>query len=441
MKFGGYQLNRREKLLLLLLIIACGLVFVNKIVLARQIPAYRDLKTRLEAYRVQLVAAQKSAAQVETFAREAEAARKAWDQAIRHYGFTIGSSFNFFEAAQPQDGAVRLLTLRPLPIEKKYSFHVYPYEVAVSGPYPAVEAYIGQLESLPVPTALRNLKLLAQEGKKGIVEGNFILELYDLGGDTFQPGPVALFPAGREDGFTPTPAVAVAGEEKAGKKTADIRQGNDTGEGRDTSTKVPVPPPVSQNPVLNGGGNGSKGEVVRGQVSMEDVGHESQYTLPRIVNGRLVRGGAFQEPPGDKGDVWLEELRVMRNIGPFFVMDRPAALIGMEIGRSVGVKLDKEKRAAELRVELQKRYIRLQGYIGVDDGYAASSGKVKATIFADGRQLYQGEMRPGDYPEYVELSLYGVQKLTFNLEWQDGGLGNYTQLMAVLAGIHFSPAD
>ncbi|MDK2895851.1 MAG: hypothetical protein PWQ98_1978, partial [Moorella sp. (in: firmicutes)] len=39
------------------------------------------------------------------------------------------------------------------------------------------------------------------------------------------------------------------------------------------------------------------------------------------------------------------------------------------------------------------------------------------------------------------LPLFFVQQLTFSLEWQAGGIGDYDQLLATLASLHFSRKD
>ncbi|MBE3572842.1 MAG: type 4a pilus biogenesis protein PilO [Moorella humiferrea] len=447
MKFGTYQFSRREKILLVLLAVVVGIIFFNYVVLGQQLPAYRELRGRLKAGQERLAAARQAAASAAELAKKADQARAAWEAARLHLGFTLRGTAPFLEAAQPRDRSLQVLAFRPLPVEKRDPFRVYPYEVAVSGPYPALQDYISQLESLPALTAIHNLKILARQGNNAAVETSFIIDLYDLGEGNPLPAAVALFPAGRADGFTP-PAGAVAAGDGAKGAGASPGQGEAAGSSPPspstavTPGSVPVKlspaPPASPAPAVNPGTNPPPGPVFP---SPAGAGQAPQYTFPRQVKGRLVVGDAFQEPPAGDGDVWLEELRVLRNVGPFYVLERPAALAGMNLGRSIGVTLSKDKTKAELKVDLRGRYTRLQGYAGIDDSFANSSGKVKVTIFADGRQLYQGEIRPGDYPQYLDLPLFLVQQLTFSLEWQAGGIGDYDQLLATLASLHFSPAD
>ncbi|WP_338823317.1 hypothetical protein MHOCP_15410 [Moorella humiferrea] len=439
MKFGTYQFSRREKILLVLLAVVVGIIFFNYVVLGQQLPAYRELRGRLKAGQARLAAARQAASSAADLAQKADQARAAWEAARLHLGFTLRGTAPFLEAAQPRDRSLQVLAFRPLPVEKRDPFRVYPYEVTVSGPYPALQDYISQLESLPAMTAIRNLKILARQGNVGTVEGSFIIDLYDLGEDNPVPGAIALFPAGRVDGFTP-PAGAVAAGDGAKGAGASPGQGEAAGSSpASPSTAVtPGSVPVKPAPAVNPGTNPPPGPVLP---SPAGGGQAPQYTFPRQVKGRLVAGPAFKEPPAGAGDVWLEELRVLRNVGPFYVLERPAALAGMNLGRSIGVNLSKGQVKAELKVDLRGRYTRLQGYAGIDDNFANSSGKVKVTIFADGRQLYQGEIRPGDYPQYLDLPLFLVQQLTFSLEWQAGGIGDYDQLLATLASLHFSPAD
>jgi|GEM_PF-1528761 len=446
MKFGTYQFSRREKILLVLLAVVVGIIFFNNVVLGQQLPAYRELRGRLKAGQERLAAARQAAASAAELARKAEQARAAWEATRLHLGFTLRGTAPFLEAAQPRDRSLQVLAFRPLPVEKRDPFRVYPYEVTVSGPYPALQDYINQLESLPALTAIRNLKILARQGNAGTVEGSFIIDLYDLGEDNPVPGAVALFPAGRADGFTP-PAGAVAAGDGAKGAGASPGQGEAAGSSpaspstAATPGSVPVKlspaPPASPAPAGNPGTNPPEPVFP----APAGAGQAPQYTFPRQVKGRLEAGPAFKDPPAGNRDVWLEELRVLRNVGPFYVLERPAALAGMQLARSVGVNLSKEHNQAELKVDLQKQYTRLQGYIGIDDSFANSSGKVKVTIFADGRQLYQGELRPGDYPRYLDLPLFFVQQLTFSLEWQAGGIGDYDQLLATLASLHFSRKD
>ncbi|PRR69916.1 type 4a pilus biogenesis protein PilO [Neomoorella humiferrea] len=444
MKFGTYQFSRREKILLVLLVVVVGIIFFNYVVLGQQLPAYRDLRGRLKAGQERLAAARQAAASAAELAKKADQARAAWEAARLHLGFTLRGTAPFLEAAQPRDQSLQVLAFRPLPVEKRDPFRVYPYEVTVSGPYPALQDYISQLESLPALTAIHNLKILARQGNNAAVEASFIIDLYDLGEGNPLPAAVALFPSGRVDGFTP-PAGAVAAGDGANGAGASPGQGETAGNKpaslSTASVSGTVPqnlPPASPAPAGNPGTNPATQPVL---ASPADVGQAPQYTLPRLAKDGLVPGPAFQEPLAGNGDVWLEELRVLRNVGPFYVLKRPAALAGMNLGRSIGVTLSKDKTKAELKVDLRGRYTRLQGYAGIDDSFANSSGKVKVTIFADGRQLYQGEIRPGDYPQYLDLPLFLVQQLTFSLEWQAGGIGDYDQLLATLASLHFSPAD
>ncbi|WP_258359251.1 type 4a pilus biogenesis protein PilO [Moorella sulfitireducens] len=438
MKLKNYQFNRREKILLVLLAVVMGIIFFNKVVLGMQLPVYRELQGRLKTGRERLATAEQLAASAAGLVQKAEQAREEWDATRLHLGFTLGGTAPFLEAAQPRDRSLQVLAFRPLPVEKKDPFRVYPYEVTISGPYPALHDYISQLESLPALTYIRNLKILAREEKTGTVEGSFVIDLYDLGEGNLVPGLIALFPAGRDDGFAP-PAVVVAAGEGAEGAGVSTGRGEAAGSSPASSSKTATSGPVPQNlpsappsPPLSAGNPGT---------TPLNAGEPPQYTLPRLVKDGLVPGPPYQDPPDGAGVVWLEELRVLRNVGPFFLLDRPAALAGMHLARSSGVYLSKEQKQAELKVDLQKQFIRLRGFIGIDDSFANSSGVVKVDIFADDRQLYQGEIRPGDYPQFLDLSFTVVRQLTFRLEWQAGGIGEYDQLLATLASLRFYRKD
>ncbi|MGI9860034.1 NPCBM/NEW2 domain-containing protein [Moorella naiadis] len=450
MKIGNYQLMRREQILITLAATVFILFFGYRIVWGRQIPAYRQLRARLQAEQTRLVTLRDQAAAAPELARRAEQARADWERTRLHLGFTLRGTAAFLTAAQPRNPELQVLAFRPLPPLKKGSFQVYPYEVTVSGPYPALVDYLTQLESLPAPVVIHKLKITSQPGPPVKVEADFSLDLYDLEAGAAVPAAVALFPTGRADSFAPPPGVSPAGPNS--QPASGAVPGRTTGDG---PGNVPAGPQSAA-----GGGDAGSGRPVPaaegGGVALQPAPAEKQgtppvapspgavdtppsYTLPRLVKGHLLPGPAFQEPSGP--EAWLEELRVLRNVGPFYILDRPAALAGMSLGRSIGVNLNKGQNKAELKVDLHGRYALFQGYTGIDDSFANSSGKVIVTIFADGRQLYQGEIRPGDYPQYLELPLTLVQQLTFSLEWQVGGIGDYDQLLATLASIHFSRRD
>ncbi|BCV21803.1 NPCBM/NEW2 domain-containing protein [Moorella sp. Hama-1] len=452
MKIGNYQLTRREEILLVLAGAILSLFFCYRVVWGQQIPAYRQLRARLQAGQERLVTLQGQAAAAPELARRAEQARADWERTRLHLGFTLRGTAAFLAAAQPRNPELQVLAFRPLLPMKKGSFQVYPYEVTVSGPYPALMDYLDQLESLPAPVVIHKLKITSQPGPPVKVEASFSLDLYDVEAGAAVPAAVALFPTGRADSFAPPPGVNLASP--APQSAPTTAPGGVTG-------GSPGNVPAGPQPAAEGGGTGSGRTAPAGKggaVAAQPAPAENQgtppppaapppgavdtlpgYTLPRRVQGQLLPGPAFQEPSGP--ETWLDELRVLRNVGPFYVLDRPAALAGMSLGRSIGVNLSQGQNKAELKVDLRGRYALFQGYAGIDDSFANSSGKVKVTIFADGRQLYQGEIRPGDYPQYLELPLTLVQQLTFSLEWQAGSIGDYDQLLATLASIHFSRRD
>ncbi|AOQ24276.1 hypothetical protein MTAT_09180 [Moorella thermoacetica] len=436
MKIGNYELSRREVRLLGIMAAVLLVFFFYHVVWGKQLPAYREVRSRLLADQARLAAAQQAAATAPSLTKNAEQARAAWEATRQRLGFTLQGTSAFLDAAQPRDPALRILVFKPLPVEKRDPFQVYPYEVTVSGPYPALQDYISQLESLPALTAIHNLKILARQGNAATVEASFIIDLYDLGETAPVPAAVALFPGGRADSFAPPPGVAppVGG----GTVTASPGQGVQVSSSQGSQQAPTKPGPAGSPPPASSQPSARTPPSAAPSQPAEEIGGTPAYTLPRQQGGRLVPGPAFTDPPAGNGDVWLDELRVLRNVGPFFVLSRPAALAGMNLGRSIGVNLSKGQTKAELKVDLRGRYTRLQGYTGIDDSFANSSGKVKVTIFADGRQLYQGEIRPGDYPQYLELPLFLVRQLTFSLEWQAGDTGSYDQLLATLASIHFS---
>lgn len=454
MKIGNYQLTRREEILLALVGAILILFFGYRIVWGQQIPAYRQLRARLQAGQERLVTLQDQAAAAPELARRAEQARADWERTRLHLGFTLRGTAAFLAAAQPRNPELQVLAFRPLPPVKKGSFQVYPYEVTVNGPYPALADYLTQLESLPAPVVVHKLKLTSRPGPVVKVEGSFTVDLYDPEMTTAVPAAVALIPTGRADSFAPPPGVALAGSSPQSATAA--APGGESGSGP-AATTTGLQPATAAGKGDTGSGRtapaGNGGAAAAQPAPAGDRGAPSppaaplpetadtppSYTLPRRAQGQLLPGPAYQEPSG--AEAWLDELRVLRNVGPFYVLDRPAALAGWSLGRSIGVNLNKDRVRAEVSFDLGGRYTRLQGYAGIDDTTCNSSGRAQLTITADGRQLAREDLRPGDFPRYLDLPLAAVHRLTFVLEWQAGSPGDYDRLLATLASIHFSRRD
>ncbi|MDN5344853.1 MAG: hypothetical protein PWQ18_965 [Clostridia bacterium] len=429
MKLWSYQFSRREKVLLALLAALVSVFYAYKIVWGQQLAAYRQLKNQLQVSQERLIAARQATTLAPELARQAGQAEGEWEATRLRLGFTLRGTAAFLAAAQPEDKSLQILSFQPRPVEKREPFSVYPYAVSVSGPYPAVRDYLARLESLPALTIIHNLKIASRPGSSTLVEASFVIDLYNLGDRVAAPAAVALVPTGRADDFNPPAGVVNppgAGEKPVvnpaavpGGMTSDAPPAATSTAGPAGRTRPPDPAPqVPATPVT--------------------TGPPPAYTLPRLVAGRLVAGPAYKDPPADRA-TWLGELRVLRNAGPFFLLDRPAALAGAPYEHSVGVNLSKEQARSELRVDLGGRYTRLQGYAGIDDSFASSRGKAVLTILADERQLYQGPLLAGHYPPYLELPLARVQQLTFSLEWQEDATGEGDQLLVILADLHFSP--
>ncbi|MDN5346872.1 MAG: hypothetical protein PWP65_436 [Clostridia bacterium] len=133
---------------------------------------------------------------------------------------------------------------------------------------------------------------------------------------------------------------------------------------------------------------------------------------------------------------FLEDLMVIRNVGPFYrLQSRNLAIAGREFGHGLAVELNKDARA-EAVVDLKGQYRSLEGFIGVEDETMNSRGAYKLTILTDDVVRYESHLiKPGTYPYFISLDLRGVKRLTFQVNWQAAGIGDYDRIVAALADI------
>lgn len=405
--------------MLILFFIVGAMVFTQRVVWGRQLPYYLQVKAELAAESAKLAAAKEAALKVPSLKEELARTETELLMAKARLGFTLGDKDSFLAAAQPKQIGVRVLLFRPLESGKNGSFIIQPFQVSVEGVYPQVEAYLRQLETLPALTQVRDLKLTVKPGATGEVEASFVLDFYDLGGEVTETGKaVALLPLGRSDIFLPT------GEDKPGDSYTVPPSGWLGGQERvpaNTANQPSTAPPPVRLPESRNTVEGTRPED-------KDQSETPEYTFPSRGKGR-IRAGA----------PWLEGIRVLRNVGPFYYpASRKIAIGGQQFEHGIVVDLAKSRSKAEAVLDLQAGYLTLQGFIGVEDGTMNSSGGFILRLKGDERELFTSPpLQPGGYPQYIEVDVTGVNRLSIQVEWKEAGPGDYDRLKVALADMIF----
>jgi len=147
-------------------------------------------------------------------------------------------------------------------------------------------------------------------------------------------------------------------------------------------------------------------------------------------------------------DIWagrprtkIEDLRVIRNVGPFYEKQvNNYHIAGRFFGSGIAVTMEAGDKT-ELVLDLNRRYLTLEGYFGVDDSTMNSFGSYSFRIFGDDRELFLADLvKPSDYPRYIapgRIDLTYVNRLVIRIEWKEQEIGNYDRLTAVLANFSF----
>lgn len=142
--------------------------------------------------------------------------------------------------------------------------------------------------------------------------------------------------------------------------------------------------------------------------------------------------------------IYIEELPVLRNVGPFFnLQSRQITIAGRQFKRGLIVELAKEKaldtnkisgNIAETVIDLKGQYQWLEGYLGVDDETRNSIGNYILTILGDGLPLYETlPIGPSEYPFKFSLNMQNVKRLTVQAKWVEGEVGDDEKLWVALA--------
>ena len=137
----------------------------------------------------------------------------------------------------------------------------------------------------------------------------------------------------------------------------------------------------------------------------------------------------------------IEDLRVIRNVGPFYEKQiNNYHIAGRFFDAGIAVTLEADDRA-ELVLDLNRGYLTLEGYFGVDDSTMNSFGGYTLRILGDDRELFfSGLVRPSDYPRYIppgRIDLTYINRLVIRIDWEEQEIGDYEQLTAVLANFNF----
>ncbi|KUO50572.1 MAG: hypothetical protein APF76_07955 [Desulfitibacter sp. BRH_c19] len=136
----------------------------------------------------------------------------------------------------------------------------------------------------------------------------------------------------------------------------------------------------------------------------------------------------------------ITDIKVIRNVGPYYEKKvNNYQIAGRPFASGIAVNLDQGK--TELVLDINRKYLSMEGYFGIDDDTMNSSGGYFLRIFGDDRQLFVSELvNPSDYPRYIapgEIDLTYINRLTIRMEWEEIETGDYNNLTAVLANFNF----
>jgi hypothetical protein len=137
----------------------------------------------------------------------------------------------------------------------------------------------------------------------------------------------------------------------------------------------------------------------------------------------------------------VENLKVLRNLGPFFQQPKkPFHIAGRPFDHGIGVTVD-QGAVAEVVLDLNEKYRWARGFLGVEDAHRNSSGAFRLEIYAeDTRELYVSHIvRPAQYPlQFTLPSLEGVNRITFRVTWAEGSkIGDKSAVTAALVDFRF----
>ena len=180
-------------------------------------------------------------------------------------------------------------------------------------------------------------------------------------------------------------------------------------------------------------------------VSLRDLSEALGFTVAwdnsnntvSITNDMISNANVWD----DRLRIQIEDLRVIRNVGPFYERQiNNYHIAGRFFGSGIAVTMEADDKT-ELVLDLNRNYLTFGGYFGVDDSTMNSFGAYTLRILGDDRELFLSDLvRPSDYPRYIapgRIDLTYVNRLTIRIEWKEQEIGDYDQLTAVLANFNF----
>ena len=141
----------------------------------------------------------------------------------------------------------------------------------------------------------------------------------------------------------------------------------------------------------------------------------------------------------------IEDLKVIRNVGPFYQRETDEHKIaGRRFEHGVAVDLGAYRNVAEMVLDLNRKYSTFEGFYGVEDKTMNSTSTFILTILGDDRVIFtSGEVSPSDHPRYFTpglIDLTAIDRLTFRIsipETEEERPGDFDNLTAVLANMLF----
>ena len=146
--------------------------------------------------------------------------------------------------------------------------------------------------------------------------------------------------------------------------------------------------------------------------------------------------------------LYVEELPVLRNVGPFFQLkSRPITIASRQFRHGLVVELtaptrepkgeDQPAHYGEAVLDLGGQYTWLEGFLGVDDETRNSRGGFTLQVYGDDLLIYQSEIiKPSYYPQKFIVNVSRFHRLSLVLRGEDTtGRGDYDRLWAALADL------
>jgi hypothetical protein len=140
----------------------------------------------------------------------------------------------------------------------------------------------------------------------------------------------------------------------------------------------------------------------------------------------------------NKPAVKIENVKVLRNVGPFYEKQGKLMIAGRPFYSGIAVEVNEENKKAEVVLDLYKKFCTIEGYYGIEDETQNSSSECSINIYGDDVLLYQtGVLKPSMYPQLLpsgKIDLRNVNRLKIEVIWHgDKKAGDYQRIIAALA--------